>query len=89
MTNRFEIWDVRNKIVHEFDNKSSDKQYYGHLYKITELILENKSSKCVLDYWIQYIKGPFTEMQKIINSNYGGDVPSRIQSMTGFDDRYI
>lgn len=82
-------FDVRNKIVHEFDNKSSDKQYYGHLYKITELILENKSSKCVLDYWIQYIKGPFTEMQKIINSNYGGDVPSRIQSMTGFDDRYI
>ena len=82
-------FDIRNRIANAFDNRSRDKQYYGHLYKLTEIILESERSECTSENWVRYVKGTFAEMQNIINSNYGGEVPSRIQNVTGFDDRYI
>lgn len=83
-------FDIRSKIAKAFENQSRDKQYYGHLYKLTEIILENEKSESIHDDWVRYINGDFAKMQNIINSNYGGEVPSRIHnSASGFDDRYI
>lgn len=82
-------YDIKTKIADAFKTYSKEKPYYGHLLKITEMILEIESDQQKNEKWESYIKNEYAQMKTILDSNYGGTVPPRLRDQIGFDDRYI
>ncbi|KAH0793758.1 hypothetical protein GPJ56_002310 [Histomonas meleagridis] len=79
-------YKIKEKIVDAFDNEENDDVgiYYGHLYKITEMILNNEKEQNeeTDEKWNKFVNGKYSQMKELIELRFGGPVPSRITGRT-------
>jgi hypothetical protein len=72
-----EDFQIRKEIIRAFAEKTREKLYYGHLYKIVELIEEANEGEGGGQEWRDFLSGPFAEMKAVIGSSYGGPRPQK------------
>ena len=86
--------DFQNRIVQQFNKRDEIKNanYWGFLYKIAEIIIENDSltnSNEKNSEWKNFRLNQFNNMKNIIEKEYGGPLPRPFFSDSDFDFDYI
>jgi hypothetical protein len=70
-------FQIRPTIIRAFAERTRDKLYFGHLYKLSELLEEASEDDEKGPEWTEFMSGPFAQMKAVIGSSYGGPRPQK------------
>lgn len=72
-----EKFSLRATIIDEFTHRDTNKLFYGHLFTIADLLHEHEDFEETSPEWKEFIGSTYQEMKTIVESQYGGQTPSR------------